>query len=190
MGERSACASFSADSGSRAMSDSECLAFGAQVDSMRRATADSGFQERRGRQQLSRHVSADYYAQRLGRGPVELSYVILWRGQPGRGRSTASLGLSATSGSNRLGGRRQSSSVEFAGGNIEWTFEETTHVLHMLGRDIALTTDNVVLVDRVDGVGGPPVVVGTARVSRQLPSFEFDLRRLVRGSPEIDRFDR
>jgi hypothetical protein len=120
---------------------------------------------------------------------VELAYVILWRGQPGwREQPGAVVGPNMfSSGPQRRAHQRV---VSFASGTISWEYDEGRRVLTILGREVALTTDNVVFVDRVDGVGGPPVFVGTTAVARQLPSFDVDLVRLTRGSSEVQRFVR
>jgi hypothetical protein len=191
-GYRSACSSIGiGDSVPRALPDSECRAFAAQADSLWKASEDSAYVSRYSHGRLGRRVTADYHTRRRGREPVDLSYVILWRGQPGwfeqRGAFVGPSANSAWAGPRARGHRR---TVAFAAGTVSWEYDEIGRVLRILSRDIVLTDDNVVLVDRVDGVGGGPMVVGTARVARHHPSPRNDLDRLTRDSPEIQRFVR
>jgi hypothetical protein len=179
------------DSVARALPDSECHAFSARADSFLKAREDSAYISSYRGGSLGRRVRADYYTRRRGREPVELYYVILWRGQPGWfERPGAFVGASANSAWAGPWDRGHRRTVGFAGGPVSWEYDEIGRVLRILGREIVLTTDNVVLVDRVDGVGGEAVVVGTARVARHHASPRIDLDALSRGSPEIQRFVR
>jgi hypothetical protein len=58
-----------------------------------------------------------------------------------------------------------------AGGEsgVAGAYDLGQHTVRFLGRELTLGADNVLLVDRVDGAGGPPHIVGTARISATVP---------------------
>ena len=112
--------------------------------------------------------------------------VILWRGQPGwmsgspagTGGVTTAEGASTTlrTGAPGVSGPDSTDSTDstdswtvsheepWSGVDLSWRFRPG--LLRVLGREIPVAPHAVVLIDRADGVGGPPEVIGidTARV--------------------------
>jgi hypothetical protein len=89
-------------------------------------------------------------------------YVIVVRGQPG---------WYEVAGPTRAGGpahgpERRVHLWEVAGRQLTTRFDPMARVVELLGMRVGLDTANVILLDRVDGVGGPSVVRGTACARR------------------------
>jgi len=89
-------------------------------------------------------------------------YVIIVRGQP-RWYEVA--------GPTRAGGAAHSSERrvhvwEVAGRQLTTVFDPMARVVELLGTRVGLDTANIILLDRVDGIGGPSVIRGTACARR------------------------
>jgi hypothetical protein len=108
-----------------------------------------------------------------------MQFVILWRGQPGWESGRA---LNETQ---RAAGRRAYEQARIAaavadrsflggGGAIPFWAEldRTARRLYVLGREFEIPERGsalVVIIDRIDEIGGPPTVVGSAVIDGQLP---------------------
>jgi hypothetical protein len=89
-------------------------------------------------------------------------YVIVVRGQPGWYR----VGGPTQAGGPAHGSERRVHVWEAGGRKLTTLFEPTARVVELLSARVALDTANVIFVDRIDGVGGPAVVRGTACAAR------------------------
>jgi hypothetical protein len=108
-------------------------------------------------------------------------YAIVVRGQPGwyevRGPTRA--------GGPAQGFERRVHVWEAAGRQLTVLFDPTARVVELLGTRVALDTANVILLDRVDSVGGPTVVRGTACAERlRVNDSAKDLLDIVPGLRE------
>lgn len=65
-------------------------------------------------------------------------------------------------------------------------YDPATNVLNVNGADVALDEGNVVLVDRIDGVGGPPVVRRVGCVA--LSPADSSWRHAIESIPEVKAF--
>ena len=108
-------------------------------------------------------------------------YVIAVRGQPSWYRVEGV----TRSGGPAHGSERRVHVWEFAGRQITTVFDPTERVVELLGTRVGLDTANVILLDRIDGVGGPAVVRGTACARRiRVNDIAKDLLDGVRGLRE------
>lgn len=73
---------------------------------------------------------------------------------------------------------------------LEVILDRLTRTARILGEEIALEDTNVVLVDRIDGVGGPPTVVGRLSIPGDLASLHLDASTLVRSDARLSAFAR
>jgi hypothetical protein len=79
------------------------------------------------------------------------------------------------------------SSIHLALGDIEFEaqYDSRTHRLFLLGQELTLGKDNVVLVDRVDGIGGKTTIFRTLRVDPSLGPGSVKLGELVARYAEL-----
>lgn len=116
-------------------------------------------------------------------GPVTLVLLVLWRGEPGwflnRGHS-AERGGGDSSG-------RVNVQLEQGGQNLELTLDSERRVVTIAGKEVALGSANVVLVDRVDVPGGP-IVSSTGSVDPVIDAAPSELYAVFRGAPDLIPF--
>ena len=89
---------------------------------------------------------------------------IFWRAEPGwvdRSRADASHDSATSHGTARLGGRHGVvESTQWRGGiRMEYRYDAIRRQINVAGRRLDLDSNNVVIVDRVDSVGGAPRVL-------------------------------
>ena len=134
--------------------------------------------------------SADYDSENGASPGSRLATVVLWRGQPGwasrgtLGKGTASqraaqrafedqMAAAGKSGSTSSGGGVSGSLYYFA------DYNENKHVLHVLGNEYRVPAADsviVVMVDRIDGIGGRPTVFGVAYLTEQVLPERMEAR--------------
>jgi len=108
-------------------------------------------------------------------------YAIVVRGQPG----WYEIGGPTRAGGPAHGFERRVHVWEAAGRQLTVLFDPTARVVELLGTRVALDTANVILLDRVDSVGGPIVVRGTACAERlRVSDSAKDLLDIVPGLRE------
>jgi len=140
---------------------------------------------------VSPSVLATWYTSHDARN-TRLDLIVLWRGQAEWHR--VGIHVSGTDGvcpgtEDRCRGlvhdRFRIGELE-----IEVIFDRLTRRARILGEEIALEDTNVVLVDRIDGVGGPPTVVGRLSIPVDLPAPELDASALVQSDDRLSAFVR
>jgi hypothetical protein len=132
-----------------------------------------------------------------GVGQVRLRHLVLWRGEHGwyRHREAA---INALWESGLIDTTRVRAQLERANAayfdilgdiTLEVRFDEPNRRVWVLGREMTLGDANVVVVDRIDGVGGSPSV-RTARIDPTLDSSNVAVTELLTRSAELRRFVR
>ena len=109
-------------------------------------------------------------------------YVIVVRGQP-RWYEVAG---PTRGGGPAHGSERRVDVWEVAGRQLTTLFDPRARVVELLGTRIGLDTANVILLDRVDGIGGPSVVRGTACARRI--SVNDIAKDLLDGVPRLREY--
>ena len=130
-------------------------------------------------------------------GRFILRYLVLWRGEAGWYRhrdaamkALADSGLIDTARAFARLARARTSSVELLGDiTLEVRFDEARRSVWILDHEVALSEGNVILVDRVDRVGGPPTVQVT-RIDAQLDSSAVAVSELIARSTVVRKFVR
>jgi hypothetical protein len=131
---------------------------------------------------LSSRVAMHYhqaYRDSAGTRTDWMQFVILWRGQPDWESGVALSAEDRAAGLRAFEQARLAASVAdrgFLGGggpNPYWAeIDRDNQHLYVLGQEFTIPARGstlVVLIDRIDRVGGPPVVIGSAVVDGQLP---------------------
>jgi len=85
-------------------------------------------------------------------------YIIVVRGQP----DWYKVAGPTRAGGPTYGSKRRVDVWEVAGRQLTTVFDPMARVVELLGTRVGLDTANVILLDRIDGIGGPAVVRGTA----------------------------
>ena len=140
---------------------------------------------------VSPSVLATWYTIRDARN-TRLDLMVLWRGQAEWHR----LGIDVRGSEGICPGTadrcRGLVHGQFGIGELELevVFDRMTRTGRILGEEVELEDANVVLVDRIDGVGGPPTVVGTLAIPGDLPSLELDASALVQSDARLRAFVR
>ncbi|HVE79206.1 MAG TPA: hypothetical protein VNA89_10110 [Gemmatimonadaceae bacterium] len=135
------------------------------------------------------------FAYELPEGGAPTALIVLWRGQPAwfRGAQRGEVSTARSSFESgalaRPGGpsRVLTHDGEWSGIRLAFSYDPATDTALVAGQAVALRGANVVLVDRIDGVGGAPVVVGTASVDAAALRTLADPPRRGRGSREALR---
>jgi hypothetical protein len=109
-------------------------------------------------------------------------YVLVVRGQPHWYEPSGVI----QSGGQAQGSQRRVHVWETAKRQLTVVFDATAGTVELLGERVALDTANVIFVDRVDGVGGPSIVRGSACVRRlRVNTIAKDL---MDGVPAVARY--
>jgi len=119
-------------------------------------------------------------------GTAQIDLLVLWRGTPGWFTRGSGGGASSSGGSVGPGGGRGTEVHHIFKGGVKLTleFDGDKRTARIQEREIDLRDDNVVLMDDVDGAGGP-TFVGTRRIEPAFPQGLKDLRTLLKRSPEL-----
>lgn len=133
-----------------------------------------------GSKTLSSRVEVDYqqsYVDSAGSRTDWMEYVILWRGQPGwpsavqTNQADRAASLRAWEEARRAALAANHGFSGSGGANPRWVeIDNAKRHLYVVGRDFALPPRGstlVVLIDRIDRMGGSPVVVSVAVVDAQ-----------------------
>jgi hypothetical protein len=150
---------------------------------------------------VSPRVYGSYTARKTSTGDVQLCLLVLWRGEANwhihRYKAIEAL-------RKRSGVVQGDLPISFLGGKgrfrtfyedlgdvvLEYDYDWEGHRVHVLGRDLDLGTNNVLLIDHADGMGG------TARVSEMLwidPTLgrgTVDIKQIASRSPAVQSFFR
>src|SRR5688500_18537442 len=129
---------------------------------------------------------AAFYRSRPPGSPISL---LVLRGQPGwQSRTSGTSGTASASASSSAspGPVRYRFAIGLA--RFDCTYDPERHVLTYDGREYQLGDNNVVLIDRIDRVGGPPEIVRQLRI--QLPAYSGrgDMAALIREVPGLLEF--
>jgi hypothetical protein len=137
---------------------------------------------------LPPRVAASYAYEFPDGGTPVAALLVLWRGQPQWYQGRGEVGSAGTSrefsmlppaaGAPRL----LEHEGDWNGIKLSFRFDPATDTALVAGQAVALGGGNVVLVDRIDGVGGAPVVVGTASVDPAVFAVLADPRRRGRAA--------
>ena len=130
---------------------------------------------------ISPVVVGQWFANRLN-GKEILELLVLWRGTPGWFRQPGGVGDS--------GGDPGSHHTWLKYGVVDLSldFDETTRRVTLQGRDrITLGTNNVLLIDEVDGPHGPRIV-DTFAIAGTMPGSVGQIAPLLRDSARIMAF--
>ena len=118
---------------------------------------------------LSPSVEATWIVRGDPNAPPELELLVLWRGSPGwmmREGASESTGGGIHSG--REGDRGSAfATLSFGEVQLKLEFDGNTRVARVGGIDVNLGSDDVILVDEVDGPAGPRIA-GTSKVDAQV----------------------
>jgi hypothetical protein len=109
-------------------------------------------------------------------------YVLIVRGQPHWYEPSGVI----RSGGQAQGSQRRVHVWETAKRQLTIVFDPTAGTVELLGERVALDTANVIFVDRVDGVGGPIIVRGSACVKRL--HVNTIAKDLMDGLPAVARY--
>jgi hypothetical protein len=71
---------------------------------------------------------------------------------------------------------------------FECRYDLERHILTWNGRDYQLDDNNVVLIDRIDGVGGSPEIVRQLKLQLPAHTGRPDMAALIREIPELQEF--
>lgn len=150
---------------------------------------------------VSPRVFGAYQAVAFEDGHKELCFLVLWRGQAGWHQFRASALAAAVKdemidsvaaavrAERRSHWPREMAQWEYLGDiELELHYNPATRHMWIYGTDIDLTKDNVVVVDRVDRIGGPPFIVGTAHIDPSLASLDVSFDDLIKRSPALRDF--
>jgi hypothetical protein len=140
---------------------------------------------------VSPRVLATWHTSRDSLG-TRLDLIVLWRGQA-RWHDSG-VGVSGTDGicpgtQDRCMGLLHE---QYRVGQFEFELilDRVRDTAHVAGEVVALDETNIVLVDRVDGVGGAPLIVGKLWIAADLPSLDLDVIALVESDSRLRAFAR
>ena len=134
--------------------------------------------------------SADYDSDGGGNPGRRLATAVLWRGRPGWanratvGKGTASQRAAQHAFEQQMAAAEKAGSTS-SGGGVSGSlcyfadYNENKHVLHVLGNEYRVPAADsviVVMVDRIDGIGGRPTVFGVAYLTEQVPPEVVEFR--------------
>jgi len=158
-----------------ALATVSCLAFS-------RADAQTSSGTSGGGMTLSSRVSIDYQEANVdsaGKRTDWMQIVVLWRGQPGWQSGAGATSVQRAAGNQVYEQARVAAAVAnrgFSGSGgpyPHWTeIDRSNGRLYVLGREFDIPPRGsalIVIVDRVDGIGGPPMVIGSAVIDGTLP---------------------
>ena len=138
---------------------------------------------------VSPAVVATWMVRREPNASSELDLLVLWRGGPGwfmkEGASESSGGVSSSSagGENDLVVERAS----FGGIRLQIEFDGAKRTARVQGNEVNLGSDNVILVDDVDGATGP-LVAGSRKVDGQFAKEPAEVAEIVSRNSELYEF--
>jgi hypothetical protein len=126
-----------------------------------------------------------YVAFYQGHGPdASIRLLLVLRGQPGwESASSSSSGVASASASTGPGVVRYSLSIGAV--QFDCTYDPAGHALTYRGRTYQLADTNVMVIDRIDGVGGLPEIIRRLKV--KLPGYDRgrNMAALIREIPEL-----
>jgi len=144
-----------------------------------------------GAPRVSPSVLATWYTSRDA-ADARLDLMVLWRGEAEWRR----VGIAAGGSDGMCPGTEDRCPGlvhgQFRIGQVEFDviLDRLTRSARILGEEISLEDTNVVLVDRIDGVGGPPTIVGRLWIPVDLLSLELDASTLVQTDDRLSAFVR
>lgn len=124
--------------------------------------------------------------------PIDV--LLILRGQPGwmnrdAGRNSASRTTSAIAAGDVSGRAPIRYGFDIGGVKFECSYQAYGRVLRMWGEEHRLDSTNVLLIDRIDSVGGPPIIV--RKLTLTLPAAHNDrLAGALLGVPALQEFVR
>ena len=130
---------------------------------------------------------AAFYRSRPPGSPISLLLVL--RGQPGwASRPSGTSGTASASASSSASPGPVRYSFAIGDAQFECSYDPERHVLNYGGREYQLGDNNVVIIDRIDRVGGPPEIVRQLRL--QLPAYSGrgDMAALIREVSGLQEF--
>jgi len=144
---------------------------------------------------VSASVFGSYNARQTAAGKAELCLLVLWRGEPGwhAHRAKALEGLAKRGWIDTVRakadsrGLLQTFSETLGDLELSYDYDWARHRVHILGRDLELGANNVLLIDRADGVGGAPVL-RTMRIESRIDSLQVGFDYLVKRSAQLRAF--
>lgn len=144
---------------------------------------------------VSASVFGSYNARQTSTGKTELCLLVLWRGESGwhAHRAKALEGLAKRGWIDTVRakadsrGLLQTFSETLGDLELSYDYDWARHRVNVLGRDLELGANNVLLIDRADGVGGPPVL-RTLRIEPRIDSLQVGFDYLVKRSPQLRAF--
>ena len=152
---------------------------------------------------VSPRVFGAYEAIERTDGRRELCFLILWRGEPGWHEYRAAALAAAVKdemidsvaaydrAQRRSHWPREMFQWEYLGDiQLELHYNPATRHLWIYGTDVDLTSNNVVLLDHVDRIGGTAGIVGTARIDPALMQINVPFSDLIKRSPALLEFIR
>jgi hypothetical protein len=120
-----------------------------------------------------------------------LLLVILWRGEPGwtsRGGKAGSSGRGGVTATGEIDDESHYGNV-----TLSWHYSDGTHRLLIRGQEVSIDTANVIVVDRVDSVGGPPRLIALRRrltLPSRPPGHGRDWVGMLRRLPDVGAYVR
>jgi hypothetical protein len=152
-----------------------------------------------GAPQIAPRVVASWYYERVADDMPRLLFLVLYRGQVDWYLREAMLDQHGESGRSTVSadGRIELGplNVRHVRGGIDLgiSVDAAREVMTVLGKELSLAEHNVFLIDRVDGMGGPPEVVGQLSVQLD-PALDFlrpdspDVIGIIRRIPDLQAF--
>lgn len=137
---------------------------------------------------VSPAVVATWMVRRDPNASSELDLLVLWRGSPGwflkEGTQESSGGSSSSAGGqNDLVFERAS----FGGIRLQVVFDGSKRTARVLDDEVELGSDNVILVDDVDGANGPQIA-RSMKVDGQFAKEPAEINEIVSRNPELYEF--
>jgi hypothetical protein len=145
---------------------------------------------------ISDHVAASWHIEQIAAGPVRLVFLLLYRGQPGWHEENSGSDGHGSRGSDRRapGGALEQGKLVIlhreGGIDLDVVVDRSRNVLRVLGEELPFDRHNVFLIDRVDGVGGPPHIVGRLRIDPELKLARLPVADIIAATPPLQAFAR
>ncbi len=134
---------------------------------------------------LSPTVVASWTVRKEGNASWQLQFLVLWRGSPGWFSREDS---NSSSGSSSMGGDEVTvEKLSYGGIDLTLEFDGNKRIARVQDQEVPLGSDNVILVDDVDGAAGPRVQNSLA-VDGQLSDETSAVETIIRRNPELYAF--
>ena len=138
---------------------------------------------------VSPAVVATWMVRREPNASSELDLLVLWRGSPGWFMKEGTQESSGGESSSSAGGETDLvfERLSFGGVRLQVEFDGIKRTARVQDSEVALGSDNVILVDDVDGANGPQVA-RSMKVDGQFARDPAEIGEIVSRNPELYEF--